>query len=726
MIKNFTPRLYQETILATCSEKNTLVVLPTGMGKSMIFVMLAAQRMSVYPNSKIMVLAPTKPLCEQHIKTFQKYIEIPEKEIALFTGDIKPEIRQALFKGARVIASTPQGLENDLISNKISFDDVSLLVFDECHRAVKDYAYTWIAQHYVKHAKYPRILGLTASPGSEMDNIKDVCRNLSIDAIEIRTEEDPDVKPYIQDVKMDFVSVELNEELKKARDFLRNFIKEKVKKIDEIGFLKGIKASMSKKELLVLQAQLQGDIAKGEKSFDVLRTISVLAEIMKIHHAMELLETQGVHSLNKYFEKMIEDSRTTKTKAVKNLVSDLNFRSADILVKRMIEEGIEHPKLAKLVEIIKGIKQGEKAIVFNNYRDNAAMIVNELNKIDGIKTELFVGQAKKSGTGLSQKQQIGMLEKFRNNEFDVIVMTSVGEEGLDIPKVDLVVFFEPVPSAIRHIQRKGRTGRLEKGEVIILMTKGTRDEAYRWSAFHKEKSMYSHLKDLKKKITLEFAPKQKQIADYEKKEEIKIFADYREKTSKLIKELLEKGVKIELSQLDVADYVISDDIGIELKTVPDFVNSILDGRLLEQIKDLKYNFSHPLLIIEGDEDIYSMRNVHPNAIRGMLATIAISFGIPTISTKNFRDTAELLITIAKREQKDDSYFSPHAQKRGISLKDRQEYFISALPNIGLKLAKELLEKFGTPKNIVNASEEELKKVDKIGEVKAKKLKDVFG
>jgi Fanconi anemia group M protein len=302
-----------------------------------------------------------------------------------------------------------------------------------------------------------------------------------------------------------------------------------------------------------------------------------------------------------------------------------------------------------------------------------------------------------------------------------MVMTSVGEEGLDIPSVDLVVFFEPVPSAIRSIQRKGRTGRLAEGKVIVLATQGTRDEAYKWSSFRKEKNMYSHLKTLKKEMPL--LEPQKTLQEY--KEEVTIYADHREKNSRALKYLIDKGVKLELKQLEVADYILSDNVGVEIKTVPDFVNSILDGRLLEQLKDLKYNFKNPLLIVEGEEDLYSVRNVHPNAIRGMLATVVTTFGIPVLTTKTSPETAELLISIAKKEQEKGGSFSAHSEKRGVSLQEQQEYFVSSLPQIGGKLARELLEHFGTPQKIVNASEEELRKVEKIGEVKAKKLKEMF-
>jgi Fanconi anemia group M protein len=306
-------------------------------------------------------------------------------------------------------------------------------------------------------------------------------------------------------------------------------------------------------------------------------------------------------------------------------------------------------------------------------------------------------------------------------------MTSVGEEGLDIPKVDLVIFYEPIPSAIRTIQRRGRTGRTEKGNIIILTTSETRDEAYRWSAHHKERRMYRTLSTIKTKIKDYLKERcQKELTRYAPENSLKVTADFREKGSGIIKELIELGANTSLETLNTADYIASNRVGIEHKTSRDFVNSIIDGRLLDQIKELKNNYERPLIIVEGSEDIYSLRNIHPNAIRGMLATIAISYGIPVIHTKDFKESASLIYIIAKREQeKLGNDFTPHCEKRIATLKDQQEYFVSALPNIGLSLAKNLLTEFKTVKNLVNSSEEQIKKVEMMGDKKAKAVKDVF-
>jgi Fanconi anemia group M protein len=286
-----------------------------------------------------------------------------------------------------------------------------------------------------------------------------------------------------------------------------------------------------------------------------------------------------------------------------------------------------------------------------------------------------------------------------------------------------VVFYEPIPSAIRHIQRRGRTGRQEKGRVTIFMTKGTRDEAYSWSAKHKETRMVHVLENMRKELSMKLAPKQPTLAQYDNN--IRIFADYREKTTGTVKELVELGVNIKLDMLNVADYVLSERVGVELKTTHDFVDSIIDGRLLEQLKMLKQNYARPLIIIQGEQDLYSARSVHPNAIRGMLATIAVSYGIPILYTKDEKDSAALLLSIAKREQDTDKKdFSPHADRKPMTIKEQQEYLVSALPSVGPNLARELLKHFGSVQAIFMASENGLQKVPGVGIKIARAIKEL--
>ena len=731
MLKDFKPRLYQETILDTCTMGNTLVVLPTGMGKTSIAFMLAVQRLSNFPKSKILFLAPTRPLVEQHMATFLRFTDIPESEMAVFTGFVTPEKRAELWKISKIIFSTPQGLENDIISGRISLEEVSLLIFDEAHRAVGDYAYNFIAKQYSKRAKYPKILGLTASPGSEIEKIDEVRSNLHIDNIEIRSDKDPDVMPYIQEVDIQWVKVELPESFRSVQKYLNDCLRSKITEIRKYGYLNRQKSGfMNKTEILKLQGILHSEISRGNKDFNILKSVSLAAEAMKVQHALELLETQGISSLYNYFEKLREESMKTTTKAVKNLVADTNFKSAFIKIRSMQEAGVEHPKLAELRRIVGGVVEktdGVKILIFTQFRDSAASIEKSLNIIKGVDARIFVGQAKKNGTGLSQKEQKELVERFSNNEFNVMVATSVAEEGLDIPKVDLVIFYEPIPSAIRHIQRRGRTGRLEKGSVVVLMAKGTRDEGYRWSAFNKEKRMHRTLKDLKSSPNAFIERREENLNRFvEKENEYKVFADDREKGNGIIKELIDLGIKIDLKRLEVGDYIVSSRCVIEYKKLPDFVDSIIDGRLLQQAKDIKQSFERPVIMVEGTEDIYSLRKIHPNSIRGMLATIAVSYGIPIIQTKTSKESAALIAAMAKREQEETSKdFSLHGDRKPLTLKEQQEYIISALPGVGPALAKPLLKRFGSVKSVVIASEEELKEVEKIGEKKAKDIQSVL-
>ncbi|MBT3298086.1 DEAD/DEAH box helicase [archaeon] len=759
MLKNFEPRLYQQTILGTAVKHNTLVVLPTGLGKTALAFLLAIQRLHKFPDSKILMLAPTKPLCEQHVDTFRKHLEIEESQVVLFTGSVTPTKRQELWKTAKIIISTPQGLENDLINRRISFEEVSALVFDECHHATKDYSYVWLAEQYQQRSLHPKILALTASPGATLDKIQEICKNLFIKKVEVRTNADYDVKPYVKKTEVDWIGLEFPEDFKRTHKELKSCAERKLNLIKSFGYITTI--NINKTQVLKLQRFLQSKLSQEGQNFEVLKSLSLVAEVLKVEHALELLECQGIKPLHTYLQKLWEESKTTKTKAVKNLAIDHNFRTAMILTESLNNRNIGYPKLTKLTELINeelNKDQKSKIIVFTNYRDSAQEISRHLGEL-AIKHEIFVGQAKKNGLGLTQKKQKEMLDQFRNEEFNVLVSTSVAEEGLDIPKVHKVIFYEATASAIRNIQRRGRTGRLEKGQVSVMFMKNTRDEAYRWASHHKEKGMYKVLNSLKvgakninknldeqfqtinelngkinpfvdKKNNVKVDPNNKTLSEFENKQtndknNILILADHREKDNKIVKGFISEGVNVKLEQLQIADYLISGKVAVELKKVPDFVNSLIDGRLLEQVKKLKENFEKSIVIVEGEEDIYAVRNIHANAIRGAIASIVLGYNIPIIYTRDPEDTIAMLIIMAKREQQPDSKeFSMHTSKP-LSMKEQQEYLISALPGVGLGMARLLLKELGSVKKLVNCNEENLVKIKGVGKKTSERIVNLF-
>ena len=490
--EKFTPRLYQELIAATAVKKNTLCILPTGLGKTFIAILVSAYKLEESIDSKILMIAPTRPLVNQHLETFKKSMYVDESKLIGLTGKIHRDDRKVLYEKGQVFFTTPQIVRNDVDNKILNLEKFSLLIIDECHRSVKQYAYTEVTERYFKSALKPLVLGLTASPGGIKDKIDEVKKNLRIEAVEIRTEKDEDVKPYVKETEVHRVYVEFPEEFQKISRLLKDVYEEKISALIRARLLQS--SRVSKREILDLQMEL-GKMYSETKDYAVARMLVVCAQTIKIEHAIGLLETQGIVQLNKYFLEMEKN----KSSANKHLLNDVKVLQAIKLTKELYLNGTEHPKLGKLLEIIKkdvSEKKNTKIIVFANYRDTVERIVKLLNK-SGIEAREFIGQAKKSGKGLSQKEQIQLLNEFGYEIFNVLVCTSIGEEGLSIPAVDIVMFYEPVPSEIRTIQRRGRTGRTETGKVIFLITKGTRDESYYWTAYHKEKRMRSIIDTMK-------------------------------------------------------------------------------------------------------------------------------------------------------------------------------------------------------------------------------------
>ena len=506
-LKNTEPREYQEKIFETCKDKNCLVVLPTGMGKTLVALMLAIERLMRFPDSKVLFLAPTRPLAEQHLDYFKKNLPELFATLELFTGKVSAEKRKKLWQNAEIIFSTPQCVENDIENNIYDLKEVSLLVIDECHRCLKNYAYNYVTAEYIKQAKNPRVLGLTASPGVEKSKIKEIGKNLGIEAIEIRTRESEDVSPYIQKLKFDIVKIDFPTEFSEIRALLRELYE---KKIEELKNRKLLFAPASKKNILELQRRIMAMISTGNRNFNVLAGASACAQTIKLQYLLELLETQTLSSLQRYFLDIFEQAKQGKSKAVQQLIKQPKFNQAYIRTTELIAQKIENPKLQKLKEIVEKEMQGKikRIIVFAQYRETLVKICKTLNELQGVNARVFVGQAKKGtgedATGLSQKEQREMISDFTLGKINVLCASSIGEEGLDIPEVSAVIFYEPIPSAIRQIQRRGRTARLKPGKLIVLMIKKTLDEAYYWSAFNKEKKMYKSLDSLKEELDEEF------------------------------------------------------------------------------------------------------------------------------------------------------------------------------------------------------------------------------
>jgi Fanconi anemia group M protein len=736
------PRKYQIDIAKSCLSSNTLVCLPTGLGKTVIAALVLAERFRKHPTGKCLILSPTRPLILQHRNTMETILDIPSSKFCTLSGEIPPSDRAKLWACCQVIFSTPQALENDLVKGAVNLDDVVLIVFDEAHRAVGNYPYAFIAERYMECGKDTLILGLTASPGSMKEKVNELCRNLHIQHIEARTELSPDVKPYIVPTHVEWHPVQLPPVFREIKQLLQNFLWEKLKFVKDYGFMKNIRyEDATLKVLLGVKDEIRREINKTSTPSTSLHTafMNILLAV-KVVHAEELLESQGLAALSKYFEKLRSQSmRPGAPKSVKTLLSDDRIKEAVELTNIALQEGLEHPKMDELVSILKenlGFGRMRRAIIFTNYRETARTLADLLNTVNGIRAVRFVGQTNKpDDRGLTQNEQAKLLTDFKAGKFNILVATQVAEEGLDISECDAVVFYDNVPSAIRFIQRCGRTGRCQPGKIVILVARETKDEAYYYIAKARERKMREVLKEMQEALGMmkdeRKQPKLETFITPVEGEEIKptssltVYVDSREGPSQVVKELMKIGVNAKLVTLAVGDYVLSDRVAVERKTVDDFASSIIDGRLFQQLKDLKENYELPLLLIEGEE-LYSVGNISSEAIRGAISSILVDFSIPIVWTKNSKDSALMLSTLARREQTQREVRIPiRSMKKPLTITEQQEYLIAGLPNINRTLAKRLLKHFGTAEKVFTASKDELEKVPGIGEKIANKIRTLL-
>jgi Fanconi anemia group M protein len=517
-----------------------------------------------------------------------------------------------------------------------------------------------------------------------------------------------------------------------------------------------------------------------------------------------------VESLRRYFERQRNAARSSgASKAAQRFVSEPRVKEA---MRRAEAFDDLHPKFREtrlLLARTLGVEEGERVIVFTESRDTAETLTEFLS--EGFDVRRFVGQGDKEGSdGMTQTEQKETLDAFRAGEFEVLVSTSVAEEGLDVPDVDLVLFYEPVPKGVRSIQRKGRTGRAQEGRVVVLIANDTRDEAFYWISKNEEQKMEEELRKLKgaeDDIEAELDDSQQSLdsfddaddgsstdetADAESStddtasaeagtgdeqpglsdfagsdggdtgtvddgtddrdeneapaereadddglvataggdpdaEDIEIVADQRELDSHIARDLsTREGVTTRLETLAVGDYVLSDRVAVERKSVDDFLDTLLgtDRSMFDQVGDAARHYARPVVILEG-EGLYEKRNVHPNAIRGALSSLAVDFGASVLQTRDADGTADLLEVIARREQdRDDREVRVHGEKSSKTLAEQQEYVVSSVAEVGPVTARALLDGFGSVEAVMTADAEALKEVEGVGDVTASRIREV--
>jgi ERCC4-related helicase/ERCC4-type nuclease len=817
-------RRYQHQLADAALERHTLVCLPTGLGKTTVSLLVTADRLAGDVVDKSLLLAPTKPLVTQHAEFYRAALDVPDDEVVVYTGETRPDDRADLWTGARLVVATPEVVENDLVGSRIDLEDVVHCTFDECHRATGDYAYTYIAERYHEQARDPLVTGMSASPGDDEESILTVCANLGIEGVEVMTEGDSDVGEYTHDTSVEYERIELPETVLETRDALQEVIRDRLTGLKELGVTSKTAPDVSEREIQRIQGRLQ-ELMDNDQS-EGYEGMSLLAEVRKLRTAVTYAETQSVESLRRYLDRQQEAARTSgASKADQRMVSDPKVQAAS---RRAENYDDLHPKFRRtrmLVAQRLGIEGGERVIVFTESRDTAETLTDFLG--GHFDTRKFVGQSDTDGSdGMTQNEQQETLDDFRAGEFEVLVSTSVAEEGLDVPEVDLVLFYEPVPTAIRAIQRKGRTGRQTEGAVTVLMAEDTRDEAYFWKARRDQKQMREELRSLKSvadEIEAAIGSEQASVGEFDsgdtadangesdaatgagtsvKSDEtadngdvpdetvgvtedgsgqdatgsdghdgqaglgafasderdaddessgspsgtgsdasesvrptasarddgVEVVVDQRELDSAIAKDLSRReGVRTRLETLAVGDYVLSDRVVVERKTVSDFLDTLTGGderSLFEQLTDASRHYARPVVVVEGG-DLYGERNVHPNAIRGALASLAVDFGASVLRTGSEDETASLLAVVATREQEDrDRTVSVHGEKSSKTLAEQQEYVVGSVAEVGPVTAGALLDELGSVEAVMTADAETLKQAEGVGDVTAERIREV--
>jgi Fanconi anemia group M protein len=487
-------RDYQRRFVDRALEANTLAVLPTALGKTVIAELVAAELLHGYPGCRILFMAPTKPLALQHRESALKHLNLEEDEVAAVTGETN--VRQDVWGDPRVrlVTATPQTVWNDYRNGLVRLEEFALIIFDECHRSRSRYAYTRLAEEYIRRCPYPLILALTASPGSEEDKVVEVVRNLWIEQVVWMSEEDEEVSKYIPGIRVGWVRVKLPAEYEQIRNEIKRMIESVIARLRESGLLRMPIEAVNRKVLVGLMNRLRAEIDSGVKGPNI-HYMTLLSAALSLYHAQELIESQHIHSLKHY----LEEISGSELRSHRTIASTPDFRN---LVRMVNQCTVDHSKvdaLASTLEAHFAEKPDDRVLVFANIRATAEVLVDRLRD-RGYRAALFIGRAEgRHGPRMSQDEQMRTLKAFREGVYNVLVATSVGEEGLDIPECGLVVFYEPAVSGIRYIQRRGRTGRKLPGKAVILVTDKTVDEYYFREGYRRARRMDKILKQASQK-----------------------------------------------------------------------------------------------------------------------------------------------------------------------------------------------------------------------------------
>jgi ATP-dependent DNA helicase MPH1 len=493
-------RDYQFGIVRNGLFNNLLVALPTGLGKTFIAAAIMFNYYRWTKDAKIIFVAPTKPLVAQQVDACFKIVGIPRSDTTMLTGEQSTVLRAEEWLEKRVFFMTPQTLVNDLSTGIADPKKIVLLVVDEAHRATGNYAYVKVVQFLRRFNTSFRILALTATPGASVEAVQEVIDNLEISQVEIRTEESIDIQQFVHQRNVDQILLDPSDEIILIKELFAKALQPLLNLLCSQNAYWN-KDPMSLNPFVLMQARKTWFASPAARQANqglkgmMMGLFSVLASVA---HSIKLLNFHGIspfYSAIKDFRQGVEDGNKGG-KYRKQILESPDFRKMMERIELWLSKDgfVGHPKLTYLCDTILNhfLDAGEgrlpegappsstRVIVFSEFRDSAEDIARILNKHGPmIRASVFVGQAdSKRSEGMNQAKQQEAIRKFQMGIFNVLVATSIGEEGLDIGQVDLIVCYDASGSPIRMLQRMGRTGRKRAGNIVLLLMRGKEEESF--------------------------------------------------------------------------------------------------------------------------------------------------------------------------------------------------------------------------------------------------------
>ncbi|KAF2270731.1 P-loop containing nucleoside triphosphate hydrolase protein [Lojkania enalia] len=506
-----TIRDYQFNIVARGLYHNLLVALPTGLGKTFIAATIILNWYRWATEAQIVFVAPTKPLVSQQVGTCFNIAGIPRSQTTLLTGSVSPGLRAEEWASKRVFFMTPQTLLNDLKSGYADPKKIVLLVVDEAHRATGSYAYVEVVALMRRFNPSFRILALTATPGSDVESVQKVIDSLDISRIEIRTENSLDIRQFVHHRKVEKHVFTNSDEMEMCMELYSEALQSTLNKVaSQNVFWSRNPLDLTPYGCTQARAKWAQSPAGRSASFPVKGMVNAVFSILgSVSMGMELLKYHGIGPFYTKMKDFRDDQALRNSKSKKEICNSDAFKK---LMSRLqawasSKDFVGHPKLEFLQQAIldhfvnasEGLNPDgappaqTRIMVFAHWRDSAEEIVRVLKRHEPIiRPRVFVGQASaKHSEGMAQSEQVEVIEKFKKGTYNTLVATSIGEEGLDIGEVDLIICYDSKASPIRMLQRMGRTGRKREGKIILLQMEGkeVRD-------FEKAKDNYEKMQEL--------------------------------------------------------------------------------------------------------------------------------------------------------------------------------------------------------------------------------------